>query len=299
MDVEKKYFRQLLSEAGLRFHAKFPELSVDINEWKGEEISRFREELYNVVGDSISEKWFYTHVKGDQEKIPRIDTINIIANYVGYKGWKHYLYEVSAQNSPTKKKVLRYRSKLWLPFLVLLVIFALIISSLSSEKNYTFCFIDRATGQALKDSSLKINLIRENESPANFLLKGNCFEGSGNFVEFTVRSHYYKPLNVRRSIDKDAYKEEIALASDDYAMIIHLFSSSNVKDWKRRRQQLKEMMHEDIRVYQVDDAGFSIALYNRKEFIDKLTLPTRSLKKMEILDTFYKEDKIIHMRFKQ
>jgi hypothetical protein len=39
-------------------------------------------------------------------------------------------------------------------------------------------------------------------------------------------------------------------------------------------------------------------LYNKQEFIDKLTMPTGSLKHIEILDTKFRKNKIMILRFK-
>jgi hypothetical protein len=39
-------------------------------------------------------------------------------------------------------------------------------------------------------------------------------------------------------------------------------------------------------------------LFNKQEFIDKLTMPSSSLRKIEILETRYLDDQIILLRFK-
>jgi hypothetical protein len=53
-------------------------------------------------------------------------------------------------------------------------------------------------------------------------------------------------------------------------------------------------------IYQVfDKEAVGVDLYNKWEFINKLTLPSTDLKDIEILDTKYQGDKIILIRFKQ
>jgi hypothetical protein len=74
----------------------------------------------------------------------------------------------------------------------------------------------------------------------------------------------------------------------------------NVKDWQKRRNQLDRMISDSAMIYQVyNKADIGLELYNKWEFINKLTLPSSSLQGIEILDTKYQGDKIILIRFRQ
>ena len=100
--------------------------------------------------------------------------------------------------------------------------------------------------------------------------------------------------------NKSIDEEQIQLKTNDYALMIHLFSKSKVTNWRKRRQQLGLMLTDDARIYQVyEDGKTGMELFNKKEFIDKLTTPTKSLKSIEIIETIYTGDKISIMRFKQ
>ena len=82
--------------------------------------------------------------------------------------------------------------------------------------------------------------------------------------------------------------------------MIHLFSKSKIKSWKERRKQLNRMLADNAMIYQVyEDGKTGMELYNKKEFIDKLTVPLKSLKNIEIIETMYNGDKISILRFKQ
>jgi hypothetical protein len=53
-------------------------------------------------------------------------------------------------------------------------------------------------------------------------------------------------------------------------------------------------------IYQLfDNEAAGLELYNKWEFINKLTLPSKSLKDIEILDTRYVGSKITLIRFRQ
>lgn len=63
----------------------------DISKWKGIDIIYFQEDLRQKAKGNISEKTFYTYFKNNaQEKIPRIDMLNILAVYVGYNSWSEF-----------------------------------------------------------------------------------------------------------------------------------------------------------------------------------------------------------------
>ncbi len=82
-------------------------------------------------------------------------------------------------------------------------------------------------------------------------------------------------------------------------MMIQYFSTMNVKDWQKRRDQLNLMIADSAMIYQVYEEAVGVELYNKWEFINKLTLPSTGLKDIEILDTQYQGDKITLIRFKQ
>jgi len=82
--------------------------------------------------------------------------------------------------------------------------------------------------------------------------------------------------------------------------MLKYFSEMNVTDWQNRRAKLDDMFDEGAMIYQVmDDArGTGMELFNKWEFIDKMTMPAQSLKNIEILNTKYIGDRIAVLRFR-
>jgi hypothetical protein len=56
-------------------------------DWSLNDIRDFQADLESVCKSSVSEKWFYTHLKNESDKLPRIDVLNLLSCYCGYKNW--------------------------------------------------------------------------------------------------------------------------------------------------------------------------------------------------------------------
>tara|TARA_Y100000385_G_C12600578_1_gene428639 strand:- start:157 stop:384 length:228 start_codon:yes stop_codon:yes gene_type:complete len=52
-------------------------------------------------------------------------------------------------------------------------------------------------------------------------------------------------------------------------------------------------------IFQITNTNTGMEMYNKTEFIDKLTTPLKSLGDIEIIETIYKDDEIISLRFIQ
>ena len=52
-------------------------------------------------------------------------------------------------------------------------------------------------------------------------------------------------------------------------------------------------------IFQITNTNTGMEMYNKTEFIDKLSTPLKSLGDIEIIETIYKDDEIISLRFIQ
>ena len=91
-----------------------------------------------------------------------------------------------------------------------------------------------------------------------------------------VKAPYYLTDTITRTLRKFKHHEQISLNADYYALMISYFSQSDVNSWEKRREQLAGILSEDAIIYQFPDkiAGSALALYNKQEFIDKITMPS-------------------------
>ncbi len=299
---DNTHFELLKKEIVAIMQQSFPGISASISEWKGQDIVNFQEELLLKVNARISEKWFYTHMKSTGGSLPRIDVLNLLSKYAGYADWNDFLYRKNGKR-PAPRIGSGNRVFILVPLLVActLGIFYLLFLMVNTRA-YTFCFYDADTKEPLTDQMIEVSLIKDHESPVNYLCSPDgCFtmKTDRSFVSLVVRTPYYRDDTIKRELKKFNRAETIGLRVNEYALMIRYFSEMNVGDWQKRRAKLDEIFDDAAMIYQVYDAKKTtgMELYTKWEFIDKLTIPAHSLKNIEVLDTRFIGERIVVLRF--
>jgi hypothetical protein len=297
-------FELLKQKIAERMQQSFPGINPSISEWKGQEIVDFQEELLQQVNAHISEKWFYNHVKTTKETLPRIDILNLLSKYTGYANWDDFKFKNASREIVVDPSKRANRYFIYVPLLVLFILgIMFFLFKTVSTKDYKFRFYDADTKEPVTNNIIEVNVLLEGESPVSYLCGPD-----GSFilktdkvsVHFVVKSPYYQTDTIIRLLDKFNRDEIVQLQPNNYAMMIQYFSTMNVKDWQKRRDQLNLMIADSAMIYQVfAKEAIGVELYNKWEFINKLTLPSTGLKDIEILDTKYQGDKISLIRFRQ
>lgn len=304
MNTEKTYYFSLLKAQIAKTFLTSHAASDAIREWKGNTITDFQEDLRSKTKGSISEKWFYTYIKNDAKKLPRVDMLNLLSEYVGYENWNDFVQkqketedeiEVKAE---VEKTVKPSRKFIWL--LVLFPIMALTFYSLYPKENtFSFCFVDADQRASIRNIPLDIMVLRKEESPLYFKTDSlGCFSYTTpeKELKFVVKSPYHKTDTIVRHINSNHHKT-VQLQTDDYALMLLYYANGNKKDWKKRRDQLQELIADNAQIYRAFQNNIGIEMYTKKEFINLLTIPTSSLKKMKILDKTYANEKIVKLKF--
>ncbi len=319
--TEFELFDLLKKEIADTYRQTYPSCSAPIELWKGQDIINFQEELMMKVKGRISEKWFYTHIKTKGDKLPRIDMLNMLSEYANYQDWrdfttknKDFTKEKQEQVAPiielhpemespvevpvgkSSKNYLR-----WILAGICLLILAFLVFKKNS-KTYRCCFTDLNGGPLVANAHVEVKLLNADESPIIIACDENgCFElkTTSEQIRFFVSSPYYKPDTIIRFLDKDLHTEQLKLQTNDYALMIHYFSTAKLNDWKQRRMKLEDMITADAKIFQVYMDGSGMELYNKQEFINKLTMPLKSLKNIEIIETHYANNRISLLRFMQ
>ena len=304
-DKDLQTFELLKKKIVERMQQSFPGINPSISEWKGQEIVDFQEELLQGVNAHISEKWFYNHLKSGKETLPRIDILNLLSKYAGYSNWDDFKFRNTGNEiavADLTKRANRYF--IYIPMLVLIILgIMFLLFKMVSTKDYKFRFYDADTREPVTNNIIEVNVLREGESPVSYLCgpDGSFILKTDKInVRFEVKSPLYQTDTIIRILDKFSREEIVQLRPNNYAMMLQYFSTMNVKDWQRRRDQLNLMIADSAMIYQVfGKEAVGLELYNKWEFINKLTLPSTGLKDIEILDTRYQGDKITLIRFKQ
>ena len=138
-DRELIYF-EILKKEVVKTLQKSYVVNSDIKKWKGQDITFLQDDLSDKVNGRISEKWFYTHIKANTGKLPRIDMLNILSKYTGYQNWndlKDKSPEIKKENSKNRN------NKILILLLVSLFIGGASIGFHFYKKKsiYKFCFI--------------------------------------------------------------------------------------------------------------------------------------------------------------
>jgi hypothetical protein len=325
MNKETEYFEWLKKEVAETFRKSFPYCTSPIEEWKGQEITDFQEDLLKKVKAQISEKWFYTHIRQRGDKLPRIDMLNLLCQYAGYHNWAEFVNRKKGVINPVSEtagasgttgvpetKVPRAtaaapgrkRNYRWIFPLIGVTVAA--VAMMIAYKNdpprkFRGCLED-ITGAVPSDAGkVEVLVFRDKESPVVVKCDSlGCFdvESSTGRIKFIIRSPYYSTDTIVRVLNSPGQTESVKVRTDDYALMIHYFSTSNVSDWKKRRMQLDDMITDDARIYQVYEGSAGMELYNKDEFVDRMTMPLKSLKNIEIIETNYENGRINKLKFK-
>ncbi len=294
MTSKEKYLFELLKQSIFStFSVSYPTTEV-IEDWKGETIVAFQEDLFEKLKAKVSEKWFYTYIKNTPEKLPRIDILNLLSNYVGHDSWNAFKMVHSKEESRPKK----HSKKLyWLLLLLPIVLFA--FNRLIAKNTFEFCFIDDIKNEAITKTTIDIKIVHDNESPIH--LKTNdsgCFsyETTKDIIKFVVQSPYHKTDTIVRHINSNG-NQIVKLKPDDYALMLHYYTNGNIKEWKKHKQQLSDLFADDATIYRLFENNIGVEIYSKREFIRTLTIPTKALKRIEILDKTLENEKIITLKF--
>jgi hypothetical protein len=301
---DKIAFSILRKEIAAVMRQTYPGIDPDISQWKGQDIVNFQDDLLRKVNGRLSEKWFYTHMKSPSPALPRIDTLDMLCRYAGYISWQDFIYKNKVPLFSTRKHSEAFREvlKISLVFIVVTAMVFLVVKLINTQ-NYRLSFFDNITGEPIVSDKIRVSLLLENESPLQYTADKHgeiVVRTSKGLLSMVVTGPYYLPDTIIRNLRKLVRNEKIGLDADSYALMISYFSESDVNGWEKRREQLTGILHDDALIYRLSgtngDSGME--LFNKQEFIDKLTMPSSSLRKIEILETRYLDDQIILLRFK-
>jgi len=298
-------FNSLLQQVSLKFRETNTVQSVIIKEWKGQDIINFQDDLRSKTGSSISEKWFYTYVKNEPEKLPRIDILNMLSQYVGSDSWNAFAKANQKEQKSSKgisKKNLSEKEffmKLLKSLLIITTIgFSFYIYN-SKDYEYNYCLKDFYRKTAITDIPINVYVLNDKQHRLLNIDKNGCFKGSSSSKEntFIIESPYYKNDTITLHLDKILY-HDIYLKPDDYALMLDYYSNGNITDFKNRRKQLDQLLHKDIIIMELLPYEIGVTIYDKQQFIDKLTTPTQNLKKLEIVTTEYNGEQIKKLKFR-
>jgi len=294
---EKEYiaFEKLKKAVAQTFLKENSALSEDYSLWKGADIIRFQEDLLHKVKGRVSEKWFYTYFKNKNEKLPRIDILNLLSQYAGYQNWANF----KNQNQTEDSKIFA-RKWLWSSLIVTSLLFLIVPKNIlkSDLKQVRLCFYG---SDHHKIKHLQVVWLLPDESEKILKTQQECvrFQTDLNEIQLRITAPYYVGKLIKRKINTDHYTEEIDLRPDLIALLLQHYSQSDTDNWQNRRRWLQHIIADDAMIFQqLSDKNRGIELFTKKDFIAQLCIPTGWLKSIDILEITYKNGKVNRLRFK-
>jgi len=324
--TELRYFELLKSKIQAKYlETHFPS-EDNISRWKGIDIIYFQEDLRKKAKGNISEKSFYTYFKTFPiTKLPRIDMLNLLCAYIGYKSWYdfkknnepigeseniNFIPEIKQEKFPKEikkhqikiKNISRFIKKyLWIGISIILFILIIFLSLYDAifTRTYTFEFMDADRNWAVQ-SEIEIMVIKQGESPLFYRVKPSkkfIYKTKDKSMKMVVKSVFYKTDTVVRNLSSTRTPEVIMLKPNEYNMMLYSYSRS--KDFKNRRTQLERLIRNDAIIYQVfDNKYFNVEVMSKQRYINFLSLPTTSLENLHVIETKIENGKVVLIKFR-
>lgn len=307
--TELDYFQELKKKVLLKYQEQYPFFNGN---WK----SFSSQDIQNLIGlievqckQSISEKWIYTHLKPDTNaKIPRKDMLNILCVFVGFSGWDEFVFEeknpiaeskmVEGSKSPNKGKLLLI--VILIPMIVGLVIF----NNNRKPETQTIELKNEFTNEKVNSEEVKVYQVDDSTKTELEVKEGKVevANASGKKSKIIIQSPFYEPqvITIDPKIPVSEPVKRVELKPDDYAMMLKAFMVSDIKDWQTRKEQLNQILSDNLEVIVMLKDDLGAEFFNKEEFSQQLVIPSVSLKKMKIVEIKNDaSDKIQFIRIKQ
>lgn len=299
---EIELFYLLKEKVLLKYQEQYPFFDGNWKTFSSEDIRNLIDDIEQKTGQTLSEKWIYTHLKpSENHKLPRKDTLNIVSEYVGVSSWDEFkfLSESQKSNVESPKPNFKHKTLNFKQITAGIVLIGILIFLLMNKKpeKQTIEIKDEYTLENVPTENIKIfEVVEDKKIPIK--VEDSKIEIENKDSKIIIESPYYKSEEIE--IKKDKKQDKILIKPDDYAMILKAFMLSDIKDWETRKEQLHKILADDLEVIIMLKNDLGAEYFNREEFTQMLVIPSDNLKKMTIIRIENDlDDKIKFIRIKQ
>lgn len=307
--TELDYFQHLKEKVLLKYQEQYPFFQGN---WK----SFSAQDIQNLIGlievqckQSISEKWIYTHLKPESNsKIPRKDMLNILSEFVGYSGWDEFTFEDKTSAAASKLSSETKSSKKGIVVVGLIVAIGItgfiLYNQTEKTESQTIQLHNEFTDEKVNSEEVKVFQIEDSVSKELEVKEGKVEVSSTSDTKskLVIQSPYYEPktITINPKSSPSEPIQRIGLKPDDYAMMLKAFMVSDIKDWQTRKEQLNQILSDNLEVIVMLKDDLGAEFFNKKEFSQLLVIPAESVKNMKIVEIKYDaSNKIQFVRIKQ
>jgi len=301
MMTEQELFQLLKNKVLLTYQEHYPYFQGNWKQFSSQDIQNLIDLIEDKQKQRISEKWIYTHLKPEtNDKLPRKDMLDILCQFCEFSGWNEFVFINKKENLPilNKNRKFNYYWIIGVGLMLLAVIFFWMKKPETSSQ--TIEIQDQFTQEKIDDEDVKVYQIDDNKKVPLKVEDGKTtIKSVSPETKISVESPFYKKKEVE--VAKSTTEKQILLMQpDDYALMLKAFMQSDIKDWQTRKEQLQKILADDLEVIVMLQNNLGAEYYNKKEFSEKLVIPTSTIKKMRILEIKNNsEDKIQFIRIKQ
>ncbi|MFP9099986.1 hypothetical protein ACLI09_13130 [Flavobacterium sp. RHBU_24] len=293
-----------------KYREAFPFYTGSIQGFGNREIAQLIDLVEKDCHERVSEKWVYTHLKPEtNQKLPRRDMLDIFCKWTGAGSWEEFVFSKASSNQPpvvsvqiaavdSHQGIKKFVAPIAIAALTIITGMLLAFGVFKGAAKVSICLKDKYTQKPVEADKVSLYLL-EDSKKTKLTGKDNCFMLALKTEKalVAVESAYYKADTL--TIESGNENPEFDLQPDDYAMMVRAYMNGNVADWKKRRQQLSDIISDDAVIQEVmfDDIG--VEFLNKQEYIDKVTTPGIVVKNMEVVEIKYDGGKIISLKFMQ
>lgn len=289
----------------LRYQEEYPYVAEDWKQFSSKDIVQLIDSIEEATRQRISEKWIYTHLKpAENEKLPRKDMLDILANYCRFDSWDAYVFSLHPtvlSDDETDKSRLTSGKRLLMALTgIILLTIGLFFWSYKQNKSVsrnqtTVSVKDYYTNEKIEDTTIQL-FVKENGTLKPLKTKEIPAQEIKKQSEIVVESPFYSEAKVE--IEQNT--KTIVLKPDDNAMMLKAFIHADIKDWETRKTQLNNMLSENLEVLIHLQNNLGIEYMNKEEFAQKLIIPTAGIKRWQILSIEQDaQQRIVKIRIKQ
>lgn len=258
--------------------------------------------LTNSIENTVPKILNTLEPEAEQEQLISIEKKDILKEEIN-----NVLQINNTDNQTTKeKKQINnsnfFKRNIW--YLITSVLSLLILFLIFRDQwlinDFTYSFIDSDRNTLIKDE-LDVKILNENESPILIRVKPNepfRYSTKSKTLTMIVSSPFYKTDTIKRNLETAPSNENIELKPNDYAILLYYYSRS-IKDFKKKREQLNQLISDNAQITQVyDNETYGVERLDKQKYISLVTLPTTALENLNVIDTQMKNGKIVLIRFK-
>lgn len=284
---ELEIFQKLKERILVSYQNFYPYFQGNWKNFSSKDIRQLIELIEENHKQNVSEKWIYTHLKPDtNKKLPRKDMLDIFSEFVGVSSWDEFVYQeksrvknsdekLSVQKKSVKKK---FRKRYFLVLLIPIIGFTVYEWANHFDKK-TILIKNEFTKQPIQESEIEVYQLT-NDSKTKLKMENARVEIPNTEDKIIIESPYFE----KKEIQIEPTMDEIYVKPEDFAVVLKTFIESDIQNWEKRKEKLDKILDDNLEVILFQKENLGAEYFNKKEFSDKLILPSTETKKYKILE---------------